>query len=89
MTITLRVIGDLPPRPCRGGGAVPRRAGGADQRKYARTGDVQVVLYRDDVIAELRVRDGCGAMRRGGRAGGAGRASPARLRERAEQPGGA
>ena len=93
MTITLRVIGDLSHHDPAVAAALFRAAqeGLTNACKYARTGDVQVVLYCDDVIAELRVRDGCGA---GPRAAAGGPEAPAGhfgllgLRERAEQLGG-
>lgn len=93
MPINLRVIGDLSHYDPAVAAALFRAAqeGLTNACKYSRAGEVQVLLYCDDVIAELRVRDGCGA----------GACAPASvpevpaghfgligLRERAEQLGG-
>lgn len=93
MAINLRVIGDLSHHDPAVAAALFRAAqeGLTNACKYARAGQVQMLLYCDDVIAELRVRDDCGA----GAcapvsvpAGGAGHYGLIGLRERAEQLGG-
>jgi signal transduction histidine kinase len=93
MTIHLRVIGDLSHHDPAVAAALFRAAqeGLTNACKYSRNGEVQVLLYCDDVIAELRVRDGCGAGAGAPAsvpAGAAGHFGLIGLRERAEQLGG-